>query len=119
MRRMPGYGPIPLAIVVAGSLAWLYTPDKQRAALEAEYAGPPSAFVEVAGIRLHVRDTGPRAAPVMIFLHGFGSSLQTWEDWARDLEADHRVIRYDLPGFGLTGGTLPASTSPAARSTRR
>lgn len=39
----------------------------------------------------------------MIFLHGFGASLQTWEDWARDLEQDHRVIRYDLPGFGLTG----------------
>ena len=39
----------------------------------------------------------------MIFLHGFGSSLQTWEDWARYLDADHRVIRYDLPGFGLTG----------------
>ena len=64
---------------------------------------PPSAFVEVAGIRLHVRDTGPCAAPAVIFLHGFGSSLQTWEDWARDLEADHRVMRYDLPGFGLTG----------------
>jgi pimeloyl-ACP methyl ester carboxylesterase len=103
MRRMLGYGLIPLAIVVAGSLAWLYTPDKQREALEAEYARPPSAFVEVAGIRLHVRDTGPRAAPAVIFLHGFGSSLQTWEDWARDLEADHRVMRYDLPGFGLTG----------------
>ena len=42
----------------------------------------------------------------MIFLHGFGSSLQTWEDWARDLEPDHRVIRYDIPGtrcFGATG----------------
>jgi pimeloyl-ACP methyl ester carboxylesterase len=36
-------------------------------------------------------------------LHGFGSSLQTWDDWAHNLEADHRVIRYDLPGFGLTG----------------
>ncbi len=63
----------------------------------------PSQFIEVAGIRLHVRDTGPKTAPALIFLHGFGSSLQTWDDWARDLEADHRVIRYDLPGFGLTG----------------
>ncbi len=103
MRRMLGYGLILLAIAVGGAIAWLYTPDKQRAALEAQYAGPPSVFLDVAGIRLHVRDTGPRAAPAVIFLHGFGSSLQTWEDWAQELERDHRVIRYDLPGFGLTG----------------
>src|SRR5271166_2101056 len=103
MRRMLGYGLILLAIVVGGALAWLYTPDEPRAALEAQYAGPPSVFLDVAGMRLHVRDTGPRAAPAVIFLHGFGSSLQTWEDWARDLERDHRVIRYDMPGFGLTG----------------
>jgi pimeloyl-ACP methyl ester carboxylesterase len=50
-----------------------------------------------------VRDTGPRPAPAVIFLHGFGASLHTWDDWAGDLERDHRVIRYDLPGFGLTG----------------
>jgi pimeloyl-ACP methyl ester carboxylesterase len=74
-----------LASVVGGLLWWLYTPDKQRALLEAEYARPPSMFLDVAG------------------LHGFGASLQTWDDWARDLERDHRVIRYDLPGFGLTG----------------
>ena len=36
-------------------------------------------------------------------LHGFGSSLDTWDDWADQLSADHRVIRCDLPGFGLTG----------------
>ncbi len=83
--------------------AWLYTPDKPRAVLEAKYAGPPSSFVNVLGVRLHVRDTGPKTAPAVILLHGFGSSLQTWDDWARGLEADHRVIRFDLPGFGLTG----------------
>ena len=97
------YGVILLAMSVAGALAWLYRPDKQGAALEAEYAQPPSEFLDAAGVRLHVRDTGPRAAPAVIFLHGFGSSLQTWDDWARNLETDHRVIRYDMPGFGLTG----------------
>ena len=100
---MLGYGLIFLAIVVAGALAWLYTPDRQGAALKAVYALPPSVFLDLAGVRLHVRDTGPRAAPAVILLHGFGASLQTWEDWARDLERDHRVIRYDMPGFGLTG----------------
>jgi pimeloyl-ACP methyl ester carboxylesterase len=92
-----------LAILFGTALAWLYTPDKRRADLEAIYARPPSHFIEIAGMRLHLRDTGPKSARALIFLHSFGSSLQTWDDWARDLEADHRVIRYDLPGFGLTG----------------
>jgi pimeloyl-ACP methyl ester carboxylesterase len=88
--------------LIGGGL-WLYAPDRPRAALEAQYAQPPSAFLQVAGIRLHVRDTGPRDAPPVILLHGFGSSLLTWESWARSLSYTHRVIRYDLPGFGLTG----------------
>lgn len=90
-----------LAPVVAG--LWLYASDKPRAELEAAYARPPSTFVRAAGVRLHVRDTGPRGAPAVLLLHGFGDSLHTWDAWARDLESDHRVIRLDLPGFGLTG----------------
>ena len=92
-----------LALVLAGVAAWLYTPDKPRAALEARYAAPPSVFVQAAGLRLHVRDTGPRTAPAILLLHGFGASLQTWDAWAARLETDFRVIRLDLPGFGLTG----------------
>jgi len=92
-----------LLIVLIGACVWLYAPDKPRAALEAQYARPPSTFLEVAGIRLHLRDTGPRDAPALVMLHGFGSSLDTWDDWADQLSADHRVIRFDLPGFGLTG----------------
>ena len=91
------------AVALIGGGAWLYTPDKSRTTLEAEYAGPPSEFLQVDGIRLHVRDTGPRNAPVVILLHGLGSSLHTWEPWAAALSVRFRVIRYDLPGFGLTG----------------
>ena len=100
---MLGFGLILPVILVSGAVAWLYTPDKQEAALNALYGRPPSIFVDVLGVRLHVRDTGPRTAPAVIMLHGFGSSLQTWDEWAQDLDRDHRVLRYDLPGFGLTG----------------
>lgn len=91
------------ALTVIGGGAWLYTPDKPRAPLEAKYAAPPSVFLQVAGVRLHVRDTGPRHAPVVILLHGLGSSLHTWEPWASTLSDRFRVVRFDLPGFGLTG----------------
>lgn len=42
-------------------------------------------------------------APTLVLLHGFGSSLHTWEDWVPVLSNDFRMIRYDLPGHGLTG----------------
>ena len=93
---------VAIACLVAGGL-WLWTPDKPLAALESTYRVAPTDYREVAGVRLHVRDSGPRDAPAIILLHGFGSSLQTWEPWAERLSHDYRVVRYDLPGFGLTG----------------
>ena len=92
-----------VAAGLVGGGSWLYTPDKPRAELEAKYAAPPSEFLAVDGLRLHVRDTGPKSAPAVIMLHGLGSSLHTWEPWAEALSARFRVIRFDLPGFGLTG----------------
>jgi len=91
-----------LVVVIAAGL-WLYTPDRSAAALRAKYDLPGTSYINIAGIRLRVRDTGPRGAPAVILLHGFGASLDTWEPWAVQLAAHYRVIRYDLPGFGLTG----------------
>ena len=101
MRNVVVWGVV--VIVLAAAASWLWTPDKPREPLEARYAAPPSRFVEVAGLRLHVRETGPPTAAAVILMHGFGASLHTWEDWARGLESDWRVIRFDLPGAGLTG----------------
>lgn len=90
-------------MALLGGAAWLYTPDKPAAELDARYLRKPSDMRAVSGLHLHVRDTGSRDAPVLILLHGFGASLQTWEPWAVRLQAHYRVIRFDLPGFGLTG----------------
>ena len=55
---------------------------------------------------MHVRDEGPRddESPIVL-LHGFGSSLHAWDGWAQALRDKRRVVRLDLPGFGLTGPT--------------
>jgi pimeloyl-ACP methyl ester carboxylesterase len=90
-------------LVLIGISAWLFTPDLNRASLVARYAAPPSEFVNVLGVRLHVRDTGPRTAPTIILLHGFGASLHTWDAWSDVLDKKFRVVRFDLPGAGLTG----------------
>ncbi|HEV7265046.1 MAG TPA: alpha/beta fold hydrolase [Falsiroseomonas sp.] len=103
MRRVLTWIGAALLVALVGAVWWLWTPDLARNELEARYAAPPSSFVTVDGVRFHLRDTGPRDAPAMVLLHGFGSSLHTWEDWAQMLEPDRRVVRLDLPGFGLTG----------------
>jgi pimeloyl-ACP methyl ester carboxylesterase len=91
-------------LALLGGAGWyLYNPDFPRDALERRWAPPPSQFVEVAGVRLHVRDTGPRDGPAVLLIHGFGSSLHTWEAWEPLLADRFRLIRLDLPGFGLTG----------------
>lgn len=91
-----------ISLAVVGAGLWLWTPDKTRAELEAKYLTAPTDLIEVAGVRLHVRDTGPRDARALILLHGFGSSLHTWEAWATVLSADDRVVRFDMPGAGLS-----------------
>lgn len=93
---------IVVALALPGLGAWLYAPDKTRADLEPLYLARPGDMIDVAGTRLHVRDTGPRAAPAVILIHGFGSSLHTWEPWADELDDALRVIRLDLPGSGLS-----------------
>ena len=59
--------------------------------------------MEVAGARIRVREEGPEGAPVLLMLHGFTFSLETWDALAADLAREYRVVRYDLLGHGLTG----------------
>src|SRR5512137_3047131 len=95
-------------LLVAGAIgaafiAW-HVPDQPVSALQARWAPPPSQFIAVRGMQVHVRDEGPRDDPVpIILLHGTGASLHTWDGWTRELARERRVIRFDLPGFGLTG----------------
>jgi pimeloyl-ACP methyl ester carboxylesterase len=80
-------------------------PDIPGSWLESRYTNEASAFLALDGARIHYRDEGPADAPTLLALHGVYSSLHTWEGWAERLTDDHRLVRLDLPGFGLTGPT--------------
>lgn len=93
-----------LLLATGGFIAWSWAPDLPAAELKARWGQPPSQFVEVEGLQVHLRDEGPRGDPEPIVLvHGTSASLHTWEGWAAELRKERRVIRFDLPGFGLTG----------------
>jgi pimeloyl-ACP methyl ester carboxylesterase len=88
---------------VAGVVA-TWAPDKTVAQLRARWAPPPSQFVIIDGLQVHLRDEGPRDDPLpVVLIHGTSDSLHTWDGWTDLLVPRHRVIRFDLPGFGLTG----------------
>jgi pimeloyl-ACP methyl ester carboxylesterase len=93
-----------VAALVAAFVVINWAPDRSVAQLAARWAPPPSTFIDVAGMSLHLRDEGPRDDPApIILLHGTAASLHTWEGWVEALKERRRVIRFDLPGFGLTG----------------
>ena len=85
--------------------SWVnYVPDQTVNELSKRWAQWPSQFVNVAGMSVHFRDEGPKDDPEpIILIHGTGASLHTWDAWSAALVDERRVIRFDLPAFGLTG----------------
>jgi pimeloyl-ACP methyl ester carboxylesterase len=93
-----------LLIASAVGVALSRAPDRPVQTLVARWAPPPSDFIDVKGQLVHLRDEGPRDDPMpLLLLHGTGASLHTWDGWVAALKTHRRVIRFDLPAFGLTG----------------
>ncbi|MEO7938200.1 MAG: alpha/beta hydrolase [Burkholderiaceae bacterium] len=100
-----------LFFFLAGVVA-VWAPDKSLSELRSRWARPPSQFISVGGLQVHLRDEGPRDDPApIVLLHGTSDSLHTWDGWAEQLRSQRRVIRFDLPGFGLTGPNATADYS--------
>lgn len=69
--------------------------------LHAKYTTQESKFIAINGMNVHYKDEGE--GPVIVLIHGTAASLHTWDAWAAVLQKTHRVIRMDIPAFGLTG----------------
>ena len=92
-----------LVFAVAGIIA-VWAPDRSVESLSARWAQAPSQFIPVQGMQVHLRDEGPRDDPhPIVLIHGTSASLHTWDGWVDALKGNRRVIRFDLPAFGLTG----------------
>ena len=52
-------------------------------------------------MRIHFRDEG--TGPAVLLLHANFSNLLGWDPWAEALKDKYRVVRFDIPAFGLTG----------------
>jgi pimeloyl-ACP methyl ester carboxylesterase len=52
------------------------------------------------GVRIHFRDRG--AGNPLVFIHGFGASLDTWRYLEDGLKNDYRIVSLDLKGHGYS-----------------
>lgn len=82
------------------------------AQLRQRYADRQSRYADIGGLSIHYKDEGPRGAPVLLMVHGSESSVKTWDRITQVLKARYRIVRFDLPGYGLSQGT----TDEAART---
>jgi pimeloyl-ACP methyl ester carboxylesterase len=78
------------------------TPDVSVDSLKRQYTDSNSHFMSVDGLEVHYKDEG--SGTPIILLHGTSASLHTWDGWTKELTINnYRVIRMDLPAFGITG----------------
>lgn len=71
--------------------------------LKTKYANDASIFILINDTIIHIRDEGKKDGPVLLLIHGVCASLHTWDEWVSLLKSHFRIIRFDIPGFGLSG----------------
>ncbi len=54
----------------------------------------------VNGIKIYYEESGSGA--VLIWVHGFGCGIRSWDPQVKHFSSTHRVVTYDVRGFGLS-----------------
>ncbi|MDX2223859.1 MAG: alpha/beta hydrolase [Rhodospirillaceae bacterium] len=80
---------------------WVGVWNPSRDEIEAKYIDEHARIVVVDGTPMHVRDEG--RGPAIVLIHGHMGSLHQWDGWSARLKDRYRIIRFDLPPFGLSG----------------
>ena len=93
-----------IIILTIGAFILFFHRDISLDKLKLKYANIQSSFISVKNIDIHYRDEGNQTDSIpIILIHGTGASLHTFDDWTNKLKYSKRVIRLDLPAYGLTG----------------
>ena len=92
-----------IVVVIVGVVA-LAESDKKLETLLPIYTSKESKFLPVLGMQVHYTIEGPESDTVpLVLIHGTSASLHTWDSLTLLLKDKKKIIRFDLPAFGLTG----------------
>jgi pimeloyl-ACP methyl ester carboxylesterase len=93
-----------LFLVVAVPFFIFWESDITADELKSKYASETSIFNTIQNMVVHYRVEGnPKDTLPIVLIHGTGASLHTFDAWTSMLGETKKVIRMDIPGFGLTG----------------
>jgi pimeloyl-ACP methyl ester carboxylesterase len=99
-----GYTLLTVLIGLSALVIAIAQKDIPREQLKAKYAKSPSQFMPLMGMQVHYRDEGNKEDTTpLVLIHGTSSSLNTWDSLNTYLPKHKRIIRLDMPAFGLTG----------------
>ncbi len=115
-----------LAFLILGLAAALLpfafeVPPPENPATPEELAGGEGEFVELLGLSIYTKSAGPETdpgaaqgsprqaedGPRLVLIHGFASSVDTWDGLLPVFDDFGKAIGFDRPGFGLTERPLP------------
>ncbi len=91
---------LPSAAVAQGQPSTPEHPRLTVQALRAKYQDARSRYMVIKGTEIHYKDEGK--GPVLFLVHGSQSSLRTWDRITQLLKGRYRIIRYDIPAYGLS-----------------
>lgn len=93
-----------VVVIFIAVLAFLYKRDIPPEELKKQYTNEQSKFIFIDGVNVHYRDEGNKNDSLpLVLIHGTSSSLHTWDSIVPALLNKKRIIRLDIPAFGLTG----------------
>lgn len=114
MKKALGYIGLCLLAFVSVLVVTTSYADIPVEELKEKYANEQSQFININGLEVHYRIEGQ--GPDLVLVHGTAASLHTWDKWTELLKDQFRIIRFDLPAFGLTGPSAERDYSIQAYS---
>jgi pimeloyl-ACP methyl ester carboxylesterase len=110
-RRLRRAGAVLAGLFVVVTAASLLTN-----ALTSGRAAPPPGlrYVEAADVHTRVRTWGT-TGPAVVLVHGAAETADTWAPVAERLAAGHRVIAYDVDGWGYSSRVAPYTSDHLTR----
>lgn len=111
-----------MVLLIATAAATLYlSPVALLATLqfvEQQMAGFSEKQVQVGDFNIHYYEGGPKGAPTVLLIHGFGADKDNWLLFSRQLTDNYHVIALDLPGFGDSSKQADANYDLHAQTER-
>ncbi len=80
--------------------AFVVPPATSIPELREIYEDEQSRYMSIRGVEVHYKDEGE--GPVLLMIHGSQSTLKTYDRITELLKDRYRIIRMDLPGYGLS-----------------